>query len=406
MMNSKRLHIPGVRYLNREQLLKIEPYAPSWAYGALYMPTGGFTSPYKVNVALAENAVANGAKICLNTAVLDMEIKDEKIYSVKTNRGTIYPKLVINAAGVYADVIAQMAGDRTFTIHPRKGTDIILDKKVGKYIRTTEVKSPITVLGKGRKLSTAERIKMIKFALSHENTSKGIAVIHTVDKNMIVGPDVQEIPDREDVTTDRETTERILREQMQVAEKIKPSDVIAYFAGVRAPTYEEDFQVRRGIFCKNILEAAGIQSPGATAAPAIGVKLAHWAVAYLRETGPVKKYADFNPIRKGTPHLASLSEKERDALIKKNPDYGEIVCRCEEISKGEILDVLRSPLPVYTLDAVKRRCRPGMGRCQGGFCSPLVVQILAKECGCSVEDIKKNTEESRILFRRTKEAGK
>lgn len=406
VMNSKRLHIPGVRYLNREQLLKIEPYAPSWAYGALYMPTGGFTSPYKVNVALAENAVANGAKICLNTAVLDMEIKDEKIYSVKTNRGTIYPKLVINAAGVYADVIAQMAGDRTFTIHPRKGTDIILDKKVGKYIRTTEVKSPITVLGKGRKLSTVERIKMIKFALSHENTSKGIAVIHTVDKNMIVGPDVQEIPDREDVTTDRETTERILREQMQVAEKIKPSDVIAYFAGVRAPTYEEDFQVRKGIFCKNILEAAGIQSPGATAAPAIGVKLAHWAVAYLRETGPVKKYADFNPIRKGTPHLVSLSEKERDALIKKNPDYGEIVCRCEEISKGEILDVLRSPLPVYTLDAVKRRCRPGMGRCQGGFCSPLVVQILAKECGCSVEDIKKSTEESRILFRRTKEAGK
>ncbi len=406
VMNSKRLHIPGVRYLNREQLLKIEPYAPSWAYGALYMPTGGFTSPYKVNVALAENAVANGAKICLNTAVLDMEIKDEKIYSVKTNRGTIYPKLVINAAGVYADVIAQMAGDRTFTIHPRKGTDIILDKKVGKYIRTTEVKSPITVLGKGRKLSTAERIKMIKFALSHENTSKGIAVIHTVDKNMIVGPDVQEIPDREDVTTDRETTERILREQMQVAEKIKPSDVIAYFAGVRAPTYEEDFQVRKGIFCKNILEAAGIQSPGATAAPAIGVKLARWAVDYLRETGPVKKYKDFNPIRKGTPHLASLSEKERDALIKENPDYGEIVCRCEEISKGEILDVLRSPLPVYTLDAVKRRCRPGMGRCQGGFCSPLVVQILAKECGCSVEDIKKSTEESRILFRRTKEAGK
>ncbi len=406
VMNSKRLHIPGVRYLNREQLLKIEPYAPSWAYGALYMPTGGFTSPYKVNVALAENAVTNGVKICLNTAVLDMETKDGKIYSVKTNRGTIYPKLVINAAGVYADVIAQMAGDRTFTIHPRKGTDIILDKKVGKYIRTTEVKSPITVLGKGRKLGAAERIKMIKFALSHENTSKGIAVIHTVDKNMIVGPDVQEIPDREDVTTDRETTERILREQMQVAEKIKPSDVIAYFAGVRAPTYEEDFQVRKGIFCKNILEAAGIQSPGATAAPAIGVKLAHWAVAYLRETGPVKKNTDFNPIRKGTPHLASLSEKERDALIKENPDYGEIVCRCEEISKGEILDVLRSPLPVYTLDAVKRRCRPGMGRCQGGFCSPLVVQILAKECGCSVEDIKKNTKESRILFRRTKEAGK
>lgn len=406
VMNSKRLHIPGVRYLNREQLLKIEPYAPSWAYGALYMPTGGFTSPYKVNVALAENAVTNGVKICLNTAVLSMRTQKGKICVVETNRGRIYQKLVINAAGVYADVIAEMAGDRTFTIHPRKGTDIILDKKVGKYIRTTEVKSPITVLGGGRKLEAAERLRMIKFALSHENTSKGIAVIHTVDKNMIVGPDVQEIPDREDVTTDKETTDRILREQMQVAEKIKPSDVIAYFAGVRSPTYEEDFQVRKGIFCKNILEAAGIQSPGATAAPAIGVKLARWAVDYLKETGPVERNEDFNPRRKGTPHLAALSEKERDALIKKNPDYGEIVCRCEEISKGEILDVLRSPLPVYTLDAVKRRCRPGMGRCQGGFCSPLVLQILAKERGCSVEEIKKSTKESSILLGRTKEAGR
>ncbi len=406
VMNSKRLHIPGVRYLNREQLLKIEPYAPSWAYGALYMPTGGFTSPYKVNVALAENAVTNGVKICLNTAVLSMRTQKGKICVVETNRGRIYPKLVINTAGVYADVIAEMAGDRTFTIHPRKGTDIILDKKVGKYIRTTEVKSPITVLGGGRKLEAAERLRMIKFALSHENTSKGIAVIHTVDKNMIVGPDVQEIPDREDVTTDKETTDRILREQMQVAEKIKPSDVIAYFAGVRSPTYEEDFQVRKGIFCKNILEAAGIQSPGATAAPAIGVKLARWAVDYLKETGPVERNEDFNPRRKGTPHLAALSEKERDALIKKNPDYGEIVCRCEEISKGEILDVLRSPLPVYTLDAVKRRCRPGMGRCQGGFCSPLVLQILAKERGCSVEEIKKSTKESSILLGRTKEAGR
>lgn len=406
VMNSKRLHIPGVRYLNREQLLKIEPYAPSWAYGALYMPTGGFTSPYKVNVALAENAVTNGVKICLNTAVLSMRTQKGKICVVETNRGRIYPKLVINAAGVYADVIAEMAGDRTFTIHPRKGTDIILDKKVGKYIRTTEVKSPITVLGGDRKLEAAERLRMIKFALSHENTSKGIAVIHTVDKNMIVGPDVQEIPDREDVTTDKETTDRILREQMQVAEKIKPSDVIAYFAGVRSPTYEEDFQVRKGIFCKNILEAAGIQSPGATAAPAIGVKLARWAVDYLKETGPVERNEDFNPRRKGTPHLAALSEKERDALIKKNPDYGEIVCRCEEISKGEILDVLRSPLPVYTLDAVKRRCRPGMGRCQGGFCSPLVLQILAKERGCSVEEIKKSTKESSILLGRTKEAGR
>lgn len=403
LLNAKRLHIEGARYVNRQELLKIEPYAPSWAYGALYMPTGGFTSPYKMNIALAENAVHNGVQVCLETAVLGMETKDGKITSVKTNRGTICPKLVINAAGVYADVIAEMAGDRTFTIHPRKGTDIILDKKVGKYIRTTEVKSPITVLGNGQKTGPVQRLKMIRHALSHENTSKGIAVIHTVDKNMIVGPNVQEIPDREDTATDRQTVDFILREQMQVAQQISPSDVIAYFSGVRSPTYEEDFQVRKGIFCENILEAAGIQSPGATAAPAIGKELAGWAVEYLEKEHKVDRNEAFDPIRKAGPHPAEMSEEEKNVLIRENPDYGEIVCRCEGISKGEILDALHSPLPVYTLDAIKRRCRPGMGRCQGGFCSPLVVQLLTREKGCEPEEIVKSGEESRILLRKTRE---
>ena len=173
-----------------------------------------------------ENALENGAKIALNTMVSGMDVENGKITAVKTNRGTLHPTIVVNCAGVYTDVIADMAGDRTFTIHPRKGTDIILDKKVGKYINTTEVKSPITVLS-DEKLSLKKRIDMTKFALSHENTSKGIAVIHTVDKNMIIGPNVLETPDREDVTTDKETMDFIISEQMKVAENIKPSDVIA-----------------------------------------------------------------------------------------------------------------------------------------------------------------------------------
>lgn len=401
VLNSKRLNIKGAKYVNRKELLKIEPYAPSWAIGALFMPTGGFTSPYKMCVALAENAVQNGAEILLNTAVTGMDVKEGKILSVTTNRGVIYPKITVNAAGVYTDVIADMAGDRTFTVHPRKGTDIILDKKVGKYINTTEVKSPVTVLSDS-KLSLKKRVEMIKFALSHENTSKGIAVIHTVDKNMIIGPNVLEIPDREDTTTDKETMDFIIKEQMKIAENIRPSDVIAYFSGVRAPTYEEDFQVRRGIFCENILEAAGIQSPGATAAPAIALDLAKWSVEYLAKSQEVTANTAFNPVRPHKPHPKEMSEAERDALIKRNPDYGQIVCRCEEISKGEILDALDSPLPVYTLDAVKRRCRPGMGRCQGGFCSPLVVKILAEKKGVSVEDIKKSTTKSYILSDKTK----
>lgn len=398
VLNSKRLKIEGARYVARDELLKIEPYAPSWAVGALYMPSGGFTSPYQMNIALAENAVTNGAKVCLNTAVLSMEVVDGEIKWVETNRGRIYPKIVVNCAGVYTDVIADMAGDRTFTIHPRKGTDIILDKKVGKYINTTEVKSPITVLNSGEKIGIGKRIALIKHALSHENTSKGIAVIHTVDKNMIIGPNVLETPDREDTTTEKETMDMIIREQMKVAEQIKPSDIIAYFSGVRSPTYEEDFQVRRGIYCKNILEAAGVQSPGATAAPAIAKDLCKWAVEYLSSFGEVERNESFNPVRIAPPRLKEMSEAERSELIKQNPDYGQIVCRCEEISKGEILDALKSPLPVYTLDAIKRRCRPGMGRCQGGFCSPLVVGILAEALGCKVEDIKKNTIDSVILY--------
>ncbi len=401
--NSKKLGIPGARYVNREEMFRLEPYAPSWVYGGLYMPTGGFTSPYKMCVALAENAAENHAKICLNTACLDMNIIDGEIKSVKTNRGTIYPKIVINCAGVFTDVIADMAGDRTFTIHPRKGTDIILDRKVGKYIQTTEDKSPITILGDGKHISLAKRIKMIKFALSHDNTSKGMAVIHTVDGNMIIGPDATEIPDREDTTTNKKTMDTIIREEMKVSENIKPSDVIAYFSGVRAPTYEEDFQVRKGIFCKNIIEAAGVQSPGATAAPAIAIDLAKWAVEYIGQFKTVEENKAFNPVRKKKPHLKDLSVEERDKLISENPDYGTIVCRCEEISKGEILDALNSPLPVFTVDAIKRRCRPGMGRCQGGFCSPLVVKILAEKKGCKEEDIVKNTQESVILFKNTKE---
>lgn len=404
-LNSFRLHINGVKVINREELLKLEPYAPSWTNYALYMPTGGFMSPYKFNIALAENAVQNGAKICLDTACVGMEVKDGKIISVETNRGTIYPKIVVNAAGVYTDVIADMAGDRTFTIHPRKGTDIILDKKVGKFINSTMDKSPITVI-EGTQKGIKAKVESVKFALSHENTSKGLAVIHTVDKNMIIGPNATETPDREDISTEKDIFDMIVREEMKVSEGIKPSDVIAYFTGVRSPSYEEDFQVRPGIFTENILEAAGVQSPGATAAPAIALDLAKWAVEYLEKNGvAVTRNTSFNPRRPKKPHLKDMTDEERAKLIAENPDYGQIVCRCEEISKGEILDALDSPLPVYTLDAIKRRCRPGMGRCQGGFCSPLVLQILADAKGCSLEDIKKSTESSTILFGNTKNRG-
>lgn len=387
-LKAKMLNISGVKFLSREKLLEYEPGLPSWCAGGMYMATGGEVSPYKVTVALAENAASNGVKVCLNTVVKDMTVENGEIVSVTTNRGTIFPKVVINAAGVYSDKVAEMAGDRTFTIHPRKGINLILDKKTKNYVATSMNKSPFSKFA-DEKQKTSDKKKH----------TKGGGIVHTVDDNVLIGPTAVETPYREDNTTDKESIDHLMNKLQRVAEKMNYSDVITYFAGTRAATYEEDFVVRKGIFTKNIIQAAGIQSPGLTAAPAIAEDIACWVKEMLPDTKPNEKY---NPIRKGIPHLAKMKQKDRDLLIKQNPDYGEIICRCEEISKGEIIDALNSPIPVYTLDSIKRRARPGMGRCQGGFCSPLVMKILAEHKGVTIEDIPKANENSNVLFGDTK----
>lgn len=406
---AKVLHIPNVRYMPLDELKKMEPEVAGWAKGAYYMPTGGMVSPYKLVVALAEHAAENGVKVCLNTAVLDMKRDGDKVVEVITNRGVIRPKLVINAAGVFSDQIADMAGDRTFTIHPRKGINLILDKKVANYSRSSVAKMPFIKIPKEANDPNFKPKSLIKTILTEKANdtkvthTKGGGVVHTVDNNVLVGPNAIETPCREDFTTDMESIRAIYDKQSRIQDKMKMSDIITYFAGVRAPTYEEDFVVRKGIYTKNIIEVAGIQSPGLTAAPAIAIDVANWAVEMLGGEAKVKKNAAYNPKRQCVvPHLADMSDEERNALIQKNPDYGEIVCRCEEISKGEIIDALNSPIPVFSTDAIKRRVRPGMGRCQGGFCGPQVLKILADKKGVSVEQIMKAGEHSDILFNKTK----
>lgn len=406
-LNGKKLGIPGVRYLKREKLLKHEPCLPELITGGMYMPIGGITSPYEMTVALAENAVHNGVRLFLNTAVLGMKTEGGRVVSVETNRGVLCPKLVINAAGVYADQIAELAGDRTFTIHPRRGTDIITDKKAGYMVKTSMAKSPFSILPyqhvnipKG----PAARVSYLINTLKGSSHTKGVGLIHSVHGNMLVGPNAIETPDREDTATRRGEVEDIIRMQQNIAENLKFTDIINYFTGVRAPTYEEDFVVRKGIFTENILEAAGIQSPGVTAAPAIAQDISKWAVEYLGKRGAVAENTSFDPVRHAPPRLAQMEDAERDALIRKNPDYGVIVCRCEEISKGEILDALNSPVCVPTLDGIKRRVRPGMGRCQGGFCSPLVMRIIAEHEKIKLSDVKKDSSGSVITYGETKGA--
>ena len=222
--------------------------------------------------------------------------------------------------------------------------------------------------------------------------------MRTIDGNILVGPDAHEVPSREDYSTSIKDIDNIVKKQKLAQPMLNKGDIITYFSGTRAATYEEDFVVRRGIFTKNIYEAAGIQSPGITAAPAIAVDIRNW----IKEDLKAEEKTNFNPVYKHTPRLANLPDEERAKYIAKNPEYGEIICRCEEVSKGEIVDALESPLKVATIDGIKRRVRPGMGRCQGGFCSPLVAKIIAEHEGIEIEDVLKGDEGSVIVYGNTK----
>ncbi len=387
-LKSKIIGVPGVKHLTPKQLKEMEPNPPKWAKGAMFMSSAGMISPYKTTIALCDNAIQNGARVSLNTIVEGMDVKDGKIVAVHTNRGTVYPKAVVNCAGIYSDVIADMAGDRTFTIHPRKGTDIILDKKKVGYALSSYARSYFAPLPKENQPEQKEQV----------GHTKGGGVMRTVDGNILVGPDAHEVPSREDYSTSITDINNIIKKQQLAQPMLNKGDIITYFSGTRAATYEEDFVVRRGIFTSNIYEVAGIQSPGITAAPAIACDIRDW----VKEDLKAKNKTNFNPIYKHTPRLANLPEKEREAYIKKNSDYGEIICRCEEVSKGEIIDALNSPLKVATIDGIKRRVRPGMGRCQGGFCSPLVAKIIAEHEGIKIEDVLKGDEGSVVVYGDTK----
>ncbi len=387
-LRAKQLGVEGVRHLTPKQLKEIEPNPPQWATGAMYMATAGMISPYKTTIALIDNAIENGAKVSLNTYVKGMKVENGKIVSVQTNRGTIYPKAVVNCAGVYSDVIADMAGDRTFTIHPRKGTDIILDKKRVGYALSSYARSFFAPLPPEARPDNKEQV----------GHTKGGGVMRTVDGNILVGPDAHEVPSREDYSTSMQDIDNIIKKQKLAQPMLNKGDVITYFSGTRAATYEEDFVVRRGIFTSNIYEAAGIQSPGITAAPAIACDIRDW----VKQDLGAKDNKSFNPVYKHTPRLADQPDSVRAEYIERNSDYGEIICRCEEVSKGEIIDALNSPLKVATIDGIKRRVRPGMGRCQGGFCSPLVAKIIAEHEGVEIEDVLKGDEGSVIVYGNTK----
>ncbi len=372
--------VDGWRVLSRKEVARREPYLERHQYGAFLLESTGVLSPYNLTVALAENAAQNSAEIFLSTGVSGFVMDGGRIAAVETTRGRVSAKVVINAAGIWADTVAGFADDRFFSIHGRHGVDCILDKRVGKYLSTICAKPSLFQI--------------------HEKT-KGGGLVLTVDGNVLVGPTAREVPDREKYDTEYRDLENLYH-HIRLNVKFSPADIITYFAGIRACTYDEDFIVEASRRVENLVHAAGIQSPGLASAPAIAQDLAGLAIGILSRSGVVRAREGFDPVRKAPPVPSRMTDAERNELIRRDRAYGRIICRCEEVSEGEVRDALRSPVPAGSLDGVKRRSRTGMGRCHGGFCTPRVIEIMAGELGIDPSMITKKGTGSSIFSGWTK----
>ena len=369
--------------LSASKFLKIEPNVKknfSWAY---VIWEAGVVDPFQMTLAFAENAVQNGAKFSFNTFVEDFAVEDDRIEAVVTNRGTIFPRIVVNAAGVWADHIAALANDEFFTIHPRKGEMAIIDKKKSNLSRLTLSKVSLKQLG---------------------SVTKGGGLIPTVHGNLLLGPTAMEIANKEDYSTSQEGLDELFKKHASLVEGLSKKDVINYFAGTRAATYEEDFIVEPSQKIQNLIHAAGIQSPGLTSAPAIAVDIATMCIEKLQKEVKIVPNEKFCPVRKKDPDFKKLSLEEKQRIIEKNPNYGVVICRCETVTKGEVLQALHGNVPATTLDGIKWRTRSGMGRCQGGFCTPFLVELM-REVGIDPLTITKKGPGSELFVAKTRLGG-
>ncbi len=380
---SARNGVDGWEYWSPRRVRAEEPNIADAERGGFFLPSAGIVSPYKATVALAESAAMNGARIVLDACATGFERERGRITRILSTRGDFRASVVVNAAGNWADTVASWADDRFFSLHQRRGVDMILDSSAGRLQNH--------ILGMPSVFQTSTR-------------SKGGGLVKTVEGNILVGPTASEEPGRESYGT-RPAELRELEKHIRLNKRLSASMAITYFAGVRPCTYEEDFILERSARVPNLVHAAGIQSPGLASAPAIAAEIARLALEALGETKAVKPNAGFAAKREPSPELSRLPPEERARVIAANPSYGRIVCRCEEVSNGEIRDALRSLVPAASLDAVKRRARSGMGRCHGGFCTPRVMEIIADELGIGLSEVTKKGRGSRVALAETKTPG-
>ena len=368
----KKLGIP-LNKVSRKDFLEKEPNATCDTLAAVYSPTYAVTCPYRLCIALAENAVENGAKLLLNAEVVAIESDNNQITGVVTNKGLIQTSLVINAAGVFADDIAEMAGAPEFTIHPKKGSSLLFDTEMEGFVHHC----------------------MSHLFLPKIPHYKGGAVMYTVDGNMQWGPTIKEVNDRQDVKVTRDELNEIITRYNALIPDCPFSKIIAYFSGLRAASFTEDFIIRKAKRIEGMIHVAGIQSPGLTAAPAIALRV----VDIMKKMGiQMREKTGFVARRKKPIVFRDLSTEEQNKLVVKHPRYGNVICRCETVTEAEIVQAIHSVIPAKTVDAVKRRTRAGMGRCQGGFCLAKVAEIIAREQNIPMESVTKKGDGSNLFI--------
>ena len=365
--NGVKNGVEGLEIVDAQRLHELEPNVSKNAVAALWAPTGGIVCPFNMTIALAENANANGVDFRFNTKVTGFT-RGEEGWTVHTEQGDFRTRYVVNAAGVYADVLHNMVSPRKLHITPRRGDYCLLDRQVGGFVSHTVFQLP----GK---------------------LGKGVLVSPTVHGNIIVGPTAIDIEDRDGTNTTAAGLEELISKAGISVDNLPIRQTITSFAGLRAHEDHHEFVIGEAEDAPGFVDCAGIESPGLTSAPAIGLTVAE----LLREKLGLREKEDFIATRKGLLDPKSLTWDAYQALIRENPAYGQIICRCEQVTEGEIIEAIRRPLGARSLDGVKRRTRAGMGRCQAGFCSPRVMEILARELGVSQAEITKCGGASRLI---------
>ncbi len=364
--------VEGLEILDSVALHKKEPNLSENIKYALFAPTGAIVCPYELAIAACGNAMDNGAELKCNFEVKEIT-ENDGIYEIKSATDSISAKVVINAAGVYADKIAEMVGDNSFNIHPRRGEYILLDKECGSLVSHTIFRTP-------------------------SKMGKGILITPTVDGNLLLGPTSFDMEDKEDNKTTADGISMIISQALENVQNIPLNKTITSFCGLRAVGDSGDFIINSPK--KGFINAAGIESPGLSASPAI----AEYVIEMLKgQDVELAENKSYNPIRKPSHYFREASIEEKKEIIKKNASFGRIICRCETVSEGEILEAIHQNPPARDLDGVKRRTRAQMGRCQGGFCVPYITEILSRELGIPYEEVTKNGGNSSFNIGKTKE---